>query len=297
LGGLKVDVKVVRHLFSESFSRWSDDDAQRMGAALAFYTILSMSPLVIFVVAVVSVVLSKASAQALLMQQVQSLVGASGRDAVAMMLANGQRHSHGVLSSLLGFATLLFGASGVFGELRAALNKIWKVKPPATVSLAALARERLFSFGMVVSVGFVLLVSLVASTALAVMTKYFSGVLPLPPVFWEVLNFLTSFTGVTALFALIFKYVPETRVKWCDVRMGALFTALLFVLGKMLLALYLGRTSPGSPYGAAGSVVVVVIWVYYSAQIFYFGAELTRAYAKLRQSPTRGTDLSSNVAA
>jgi membrane protein len=150
---------------------------------------------------------------------------------------------------------------------------------------------------MVVSVGFVLLVSLVASTVLAMMTKYFSGVLPLPPVFWGVLNFLTSFAGVTVLFALIFKYVPETKVKWCDVRMGALFTALLFEGGKILLALYLGRMSPGSPYGAAGSVVVVVIWVYYSAQIFYFGAELTRAYARWRQSPTQAPALSSDVAA
>jgi membrane protein len=253
--------------------------------------------LVIFVVAIVSLVLSRASAQALLMQQVQSLVGSSGRDAVAMMLANGQRHNHGIFSSILAFATLLFGASGVFGELRAALNKIWRVKPQAAVSLSALARNRLFSFGMVISVGFVLLVSLVASTVLAVVTKYFSGVLPLPPVFWEVLNFLISFAGVTALFALIFKYVPETKVNWSDVRMGALFTALLFVSGKMLLAFYLGRASPGSAYGAAGSVVVVVIWVYYSAQIFYFGAELTRAYATLRQKNALGGDYSSNVAA
>jgi membrane protein len=292
-----VDVGQIRRLFSESFSRWSDDDAQRMGAALAFYTILSMSPLVIFVVAIVAVVLSQASAQALLMEQVQSLIGTSGKDAVAMMLANGQQHSHGIVSSILGFATLLFGASGVFGELRSALNKIWKVKPRTGVSVGILVRERLFSFGMVVSVGFILLVSLVASTALAVMTKYFSGLLPLPPIFWEVLNFLTSFAGITALFALIFKYVPETKIAWRDVRMGAVFTALLFVLGKMLLALYLGRTSPGSPYGAAGSLVVVVIWVYYSAQIFYFGAELTRAYARSRQNPARGGEFATNVAA
>jgi membrane protein len=292
-----VDLKTVRHLFGESFTRWTDDDAQRMGAALAFYTILSMSPLVIFVVAIVSLVLSQASAKALLMQQVQSLIGSSGRDAVVMMLANGQRHHHGILSSVLGFATLLFGASAVFGELRAALNKIWRVKPEPAVSLSVLARDRLFSFGMVISVGFVLLVSLVASTILAAITKYFTGVLPLPPVFWVVLNFLISFVGVAALFALIFKYVPETKVKWSDVRMGALFTALLFVLGKMLLAFYLGRASPGSAYGAAGSVVVVVIWVYYSAQIFYFGAELTRAYAASRQKNALGGDYSSNVAA
>jgi membrane protein len=292
-----VDVKKVSHLFSESFTKWNDDDAQRLGAALAFYTILSMSPLVIFVIAIVSLVFSRSSAQALLMAQVQSLIGASGRDAIAMMLANSQRHGHGLFSSIMGFLTLIFGASGVFGELRSALNKIWKAKPQAASSLTIMARERLFSFGMVVSVGFVLLVSLIGSTALAAMTKYFSDVLPLPAIFWEVLNFLVSFAGVTVLFALILKYVPETKVEWEEVRVGALFTALLFVLGKLLLALYLGRTSPGSPYGAAGSLVVVVIWVYYSAQIFYFGAELTRVYAMSRRSAARGEDYQAGVAA
>ena len=144
LGGHKVDVRTARHLFSESFDRWSDDDAQRMGAALAFYTILSMSPLVIFIVAIVSLVLSKSSAQALLMNQMQSLVGASGKDAVAIMLANGQRHHHGLLSSILGFATLLFGASGVFGELRSALNRIWRAKPQPAVNVKVLSRNVCF---------------------------------------------------------------------------------------------------------------------------------------------------------
>jgi membrane protein len=292
-----VKLKAIGHLFSESFTKWNEDDAQRMGAALAFYTILSMSPLVIFVIAIVSLVFTRSSAQALLMAQVQSLIGASGRDAIAMMLANSQRHGHGLFSSLLGFCTLIFGASGVFGELRSALNKLWEAKPQAASSLMMLARERLFSFGMVVSVGFVLLVSLIGSTILAATTKYFSGVLPLPAIFWELLNFLVSFAGVTVLFALILKYVPETKVEWADARVGAVFTALLFVLGKMLLALYLGRTSPGSPYGAAGSVVVVVVWVYYSAQIFYFGAELTHVYAMHRRTAARGNEYRPGVAA
>ena len=202
-GGHKVNLKTIGHLFSESFTKWDDDDAQRMGAALAFYTVLSMSPLVIFVISIVSLVLSRSSAQSLLMAQVQSLIGSSGRDAIAMMLANSQRHGQGLFSSLLGFITLIFGASGVFGELRSALNKIWKTKPKAASSLTVMARERLFAFGMVVSVGFVLLVSLIGSTVLAATTKYFSGVLPFPAIFWEALNFLVSFAGVTVLFALI----------------------------------------------------------------------------------------------
>jgi membrane protein len=291
-----MNFKTIRSLFTESFSRWNDDNAQRLGAALAFYTVLSMSPLVIFVIAIVSLVFSRSSAQGLLLAQVQSLVGTSGRDAVALMLANGQHHATGLFSSLLGFVTLIFGASGVFGELRAALNKIWRVTPQATSSLTTLARERLFSFGMVISVGFVLLVSLVASTALAAVTKFFSGVLPLPAAFWVIVNFVVSFAAVTVLFGLILKYVPETKVEWSDVRVGALFTALLFTIGKLLLAFYLGRMSPGSPYGAAGSLVVVVIWVYYSAQIFYFGAELTHVYA-LSRPQVKGSGYQADVAA
>ena len=292
-----MNFKNLRSLLTQSFANWNDDNAQRLGAALSFYTILSMSPLVVFVVAITSLAFSKASAQNFLLAQVQSLVGSSGRDAVAMMLASGQKHMHGIVSSLLGFLTLVFGASGVFGELRSALNMIWKVKPQAASELATIARERLFAFGMVVSVGFVLLVSLVASTALTAVTKFFAGLLPLPGIFWEGLNFVISFAGVTVLFALILKYVPETKIAWSDVRPGAVFTALLFTFGKLLLALYLGRMSPGSPYGAAGSLVVVVIWVYYSAQIFYFGAELTHVHALSKPRTAQGQNYKSDVAA
>ena len=177
------------------------------------------------------------------------------------------------------------------------LNMIWKATPRPGSSLMAMVRARLFSFGMVISVGFVLLVSLVASTGLAIITKFFSGLLPFPGIFWELLNFVVSFAGVTLLFGLILKYVPETKVEWKDVRVGAIFTALLFTLGKLMLALYLGRASPGSPYGAAGSLVVVVIWVYYSAQIFYFGAELTHVYALSRASAGKSSPYQADVAA
>jgi membrane protein len=290
-------LKSVRSLLTESFSNWNRDNAPRLGAALAFYTILSISPLVIFVVAIVSLVFSRASAQGLLLAQVHSLLGTSGRDAVQAMLASGRQHSTGVFSTILGLVTLVFGASGVFGELRSALNMIWKVEPQSGSGLVAAARERLFSFGMVISVGFILLVSLVASAGLAAMTKFFSGLVPIAGVFWEVLNFVVSFAGVTVLFALILKYVPETKIDWKDVRMGATLTALLFTLGKFLLALYLGKTSPGSAYGAAGSLVVMVIWVYYSAQIFFFGAELTHVYALSRREALRDDDHQADVAA
>jgi membrane protein len=250
------------------------------------------------VVAIVSLVFSRSGAQALLLAQVQSLIGASGKDVVQTMLASGQKPFSGILSTILGVITLIFGASAVFTELRAALNAIWKVEPAKTGSgLWAIARERLFSFGMVVSVGFILLVSLLLSAGLAAVTKFFGGLLPIAKGFWEVLNFIVSFLAITILFALIFKYVPGTKIAWRDVRLGAVMTSLLFTVGKLLLALYLGKTSPGSAYGAAGSLVVMVIWVYYSAQIFYFGAEITHTLALSREERTQDDNVSADVAA
>jgi membrane protein len=191
-------MKTIRDLLTQSFSMWNQDSGPRLGASLAFYTILSISPLVILVVAIVSLVFSRSSAQSLLLAQVQSLIGAGGKDAVQTMLASGQKPSNGIVSSVLGVLTLVFGASAVFTELRAALNAIWKVEPAKTGSgLWAIARERLFSFGMVISVGFILLVSLLASAGLAAMTKFFSGLLPIAGVFWQVLNFIVSFLAVT----------------------------------------------------------------------------------------------------
>jgi membrane protein len=278
-----MNVNLLLALLKRSYADWNEDNAPRLGAALAFYTILSISPLVILVVAIVSLVLGRSSAQSHLLDQVQSLVGMDGRNAVQSMLASGQKASSGIVATLIGLGTLLFGASGVFGELRSALNTIWEAKPPATPGVWGMLRERLFSFGMVFSVGFVLLVSLVASTVLAAVGKFFSGVLPIPALLLTAINFGVSFLGIAVLFALILKYVPETEVEWSDVRWGATATALMFTIGKTLLGLYLGEASPGSSYGAAGSLVAMVIWVYCSAQIFFFGAEFTHAHALARR--------------
>ncbi len=269
-------------MFRRSFSDWNEDNAPRLGAALAFYTILSISPMVILVVAIVSLVFDRSHAQEHLLSQVQALVGPDGRNAVQSMLASGQKASSGIFATVIGLVTLIFGASGVFGELRSALNTIWDAKPEKTAGLWGLLRERIFSFGMVISVGFVLLVSLLASAGLAAMTKFFGGLLPIPPFVLGLINFLLSFAGIAVLFAFILKYVPETKVEWSDVRVGATATALMFTIGKSLLGLYLGKASPGSAYGAAGSLVVMVIWVYYSAQIFFFGAEFTHVHALSR---------------
>lgn len=275
----RINLKDLVSLFKVSFQNWNKHNAPRLGAALAFYTIVSISPLVILAVAIVSFAFSQSTAQGHLLDEVQSLVGYQGRVSVQNLLEHGQKLSSGLISTIVGVATLFVGASGVFQELRSDLNEIWEVEPQATAGWRGMLRERVFSFGLVLSVGFVLLVSLLVSAGLAAVSKFVSGLLPLPAIVFQILNFLVSLGGVFLLFAAILKYVPACRVDWRDVRVGAAVTAILFVIGKTLLGIYLGRSTTASSYGAAGSLVVLVIWVYYSAQIFYFGAEYTHAHA------------------
>jgi membrane protein len=283
--------KELISIFTTTFASWNKHEAPRLGAALAFYTILSLSPLVIIVVAVGGLIFSRSTAETHILSQVQAMIGPDGGKAVESMLANAQKPAAGIIGTTVGLLSLLFGASGVFTELRSALNLIWEVKPEETSGIVALLRERFFSFGMVLSIGFLLLVSLVLSTVLAAIGKFFGGLLPVPAGVLEVVNFLLSYIGVATLFGLIFRFVPEAKVRWDNVWLGACVTAILFTIGKTLIGLYLGKSSVGSTYGAAGSVIVVIVWVYYSAQIFFFGAEFTHAYAE-RQLPAAPADAS-----
>lgn len=267
-------------MLKDTYDCWDKHEAPRLGAALAFYTVLSISPLVIFVVKLVSLVIDKTQAQSHVIGQVQAMVGPQGAEAIQSLLQNAQKPSTGWAATAIGLLTLLFGASGVFTELRSALNKIWGVDANISAGVWGLLRERFFSFGMVLSIGFLLLVSLLFSAGLAAAGKFFGGLLPVPAWILSAINFLVSFVGIAVLFALIFKFVPETKVRWRDVRLGAVITALLFTIGKLLIGLYIGKASVGSPYGAAGSLIVVTIWVYYSAQIFFFGAEFTHIFAE-----------------
>jgi membrane protein len=271
-------------ILKTTFTAWNRHEAPRLGAALAFYTILSLSPLVILVVALAGLIFSRSAAQAHILSQVQGLIGPIGGKVVESMLANSQKPAAGILGTIVGLLSLLFGASGVFAELRSALNLIWEVKPEETSGIVGLLRERFFSFGMVLSIGFLLLVSLVLSTALAAVGKFFGGLLPIPSTALALFNFLISYVGVAVLFGLIFRFVPEAKVRWQNIWLGALVTAMFFTIGKTLIGLYLGKSSVGSTYGAAGSVIVVIVWVYYSAQIFFFGAEFTHAYAEHQMS-------------
>ncbi|GAC1661504.1 MAG: YihY/virulence factor BrkB family protein [Candidatus Dormibacteraceae bacterium] len=267
----------------ETFWAWSEHEAPTRGAALSFYTLLSVAPLVILVVAIASVVFGHSAVQSEFIAQVRSFMGAEAAQAIARVIERGHT-PNGVFASVLGVITLLFGASGAFSELHSALNKIWNVQPQAGSGVASLIRSQLLSFGMVLGVGFLLLVSLVITTALAVVGRFFGEILPLPEPVLHTLNFAISFAAIAALFALIFKYVPDARIRWRDVWEGALATALLFTIGKSLIGLYLGKAAVGSAYGAAGSLIVVIVWIYYSAMIFFFGAEFAHVRASERQT-------------
>jgi membrane protein len=275
-----MNFKGLKTLFSCAYDDWNKHNAPRMGAALAFYTIASISPLVILVLGIVSLVFNKNAAEAHLLDDVQSLIGPQAREAIRTVLVNGHKSFSGsIFSTVAGVVVLFLGASGVFQELRSGLNNIWGADAKVMAGIWGMLRERVLSFGMVLSLGFVLLVSLLISAALSAIGTYFSGLLPIPPWLLETLNFVISFAGIALLFAAILKFVPAAAVDWRDVRVGAVVTALLFTLGKWALGIYLGKASPGSAFGAAGSLVVLVSWVYYSAQIFYFGAEFTHVHA------------------
>lgn len=279
---MKVRWRDVKSLLAESFDRWNKHNATRLGASLAFYSLLSLAPLLLVVVSVVGLVFGHSAAQRQTMQQVQALVGPAAGKAVGAFLEGSRNTTHGVVATIIGLATLLFSASGVVIELRAALNLIWDVPTPDLSGLQMITsfiRERLFSFAIVMGIGFLLVISLALSTwitALGVLSASVSG---LEAALLHVLNALISFVVIAVLFGAIYKVMPDVHIEWRDVILGGAVTSLLFTVGKLLLGFYLGRASYSSMYGAAGSVVVLIAWVYYSGQIFFLGAEFTRSFA------------------
>jgi membrane protein len=271
-----LDAKGLWSLARRAAQGWSDDAAPSMGAALAFYTLLSLAPLLLVVLGVAGLFYGRDEAQLLLVQQIAGLLGESAAAGIELILENAGAPGDGILPALIGIATVIFGATTVFGELRSDLNRIWRVGTRKAGGLADLLRTRLLSFGMVVTVGFLLLVSLAASAALSALGDYwFAGSQALV----RLLEFAVSFVATTGLFAMIYKVLPGTRIAWSDVWVGAAVTSLLFWVGKYLIGLYIGRSTIGSAFGAAGTLVVLIVWVYYSAQIFFLGAEFTREYA------------------
>jgi membrane protein len=274
-----MNVQCMPEVIKKTFAAWVEDRAPRLGAALAFYSAFSIAPLVVLVIAVASMFFHE-GAQNAIVDEIRSTLGTAVGDAIDSMIRSAQESGSTTLATVLGVAVLLFGASGVFGELQDALNTIWKVQPKPNRGWLGILRDRFLSFTMVLGTGFLLLVSLVISAALAGVGKFLTGALPGGVVLWQVVNVVVSFGFVTLVFALIFKMVPDVKIAWKDVWLGALVTAALFTLGKQLLGLYLGWSGTASAYGAAGSLAVLLLWVYYSAQILLFGAEFTRVYAQ-----------------
>ena len=272
------------HLLKLTAARWSARNAPRLGASLAYYALLSLAPLLVLLVAICGLVF-KQSAEQQLVQQITAVAGYSSANTVQLLLENAHR-SNGALATVIALATLLFGASGVFVELRDSLNWIWDAPPQPSITWRSFLLQRLASFVMVLALGLWLLLSLAATAALTFLTNFFAGVVPLHfAVTGEITNFFVSLAGMAVLFALVFKFVPDVPIDWRDVGVGAMVTAVLFSAGKSLLGLYLGTAGVGSAYGAAGSLVALVVWVYYSAQIFFFGAVFTRVYADRLGSP------------
>jgi membrane protein len=266
-------------LAKETVTRWTEDKASALAAALAYYSLFSLAPLVLIAVAVAGLVFGHQAAEGQLYTQLAGLIGDAGAKAVQTIVANMHQQGGGVLATIVGIATLLFGASGVFVQLQDSMNTIWKARPPTTNGIVEFLRVRLVSFSMVLGIGFLLLVSLVLSAILAAIGDYLGLFLPGGAAVGQALNATVSLVVVTVLFAMIYKLLPDTPVAWRDVWVGALLTSFLFTVGKFAIGVYLGKASVASSYGAAGSVVILLLWVYYSSLILYLGAEFTHVYS------------------
>jgi membrane protein len=270
-------------LLTATFSDWYEDRAQRMGAALAYYTIFALAPGLVIVISVAGLLLGR-GAESQIIGHIRQLIGEQGASAIEATIRSARTQTLGAAGTVLALVPLVFGLWGVFGELQDGLNTIWGVTTKPGRRGIDIVRERFGSFAMVVGIGFLLLVSLALSAWLVAVGTYFADVLPAPAAVLEALNFVISFAMITGLFALIFKLLPDVSIAWRDVWLGAAVTSLLFTVGKFLIGLYLGKSTVASAYGAAGSLVVVVVWVYYSAQILLFGAEFTKVWTRRRGS-------------
>jgi len=281
----------VVSLVKKTIGEASEDKIPRLAASLSYYTVLSLSPLLAVAIAVAGLIFGEEAARGQIASELQSVFGLQAGEAIQAIVANAHHRNSSIFSAVVGGVVLLLGASGVFGELQDSLNTIWEVAPRPNRGFKGLLLDRFFSFTMVLGVAFLLLVSLLISAALAAAGKWFSGSVAGGEAIWHAVNFAVSLAIIAALFALLFKVVPDATIAWKDVWIGAVVTALLFVLGKFLIGLYVGKTGVATPFGAAGSLMVIVVWVYYSAHIVFLGAEFTQVYARACGShikPARG---------
>jgi membrane protein len=267
-------------LLKQTASEWMEDDAPTLGAALAYYTVFSLAPLMTIAIAMAGFFFGKEAAQGQIFDELRVLLGEEGGKAVEEMVQSANAHpTAGVVATIISVVMLLVGASGVFGQLQASLNTIWGVKPKPGRGLLGIIQDRLLSFGFTLVVGFLLLVSLLLTAGIALVADWVGGLMPGSETIAQMLNILFSLAMIALLFAMIFKFLPDAKIAWRDVWIGAFLTAVLFTIGKFALGIYLGKSGVVSSYGAAGSLIVLLLWVYYSSQILFFGAEFTQVYA------------------
>ncbi len=269
----------IFRLLKQAYNSWSEDNCLRLSAALAYYSIFSIAPLLIIAISIAGLVFGAQAAQGQIEEQMKGYVGAQAAQAVQTMVQSAWKPSQSWTAGIIGVVTLLVGASGVFGQLKDSLNTIWHVKQKPGGGVKGFLRERFLTFGMVFAIGFLLLVSLMLSTGLSAADGFFGRILHMPPIVWTAITSAVSLAVVVVLFATLFKVLPDAQIQWRDVWVGSAVTALLFEAGKLGLSWYLGRASTASSYGAAGSVVLLLLWVYYASVILFFGAEFTKVYA------------------
>jgi membrane protein len=276
-------LRKIFNLLKLTYQEWQEDDASQLAAALAYYTTFSLAPILVIAIAIAGRIWRQAAIKAQVLNEIQGLVGKQGADLVASLINNASNPSTGTLAAVIGTVSLIFGALGVFNQLHNTLNIIWEVEAKETQgfinSIKELVIARLLSLTMVLGIGFLLLVSLVLSAGVSAVQGFVSSNFFFPPLLLQIINLLVSIGLITVFFALIYKFLPDAEVAWQDVWLGAAVTSMLFSLGKLGLGLYLGNRAFSSTFGAAGSLVLILVWIYYSAQILFFGAEFTQVYA------------------
>jgi membrane protein len=276
-------LEAVKRLGAGTIKNYSDDNVAQLAAALSYYTAFALAPLLIIVIAVVGFFFKSEAATGEIFQQIRGFIGDQGAATIQQLVKHVSEHENaGGIAAIVSIITLFFGATGVFTEIQQSLNKIFKAKPKQKSGFLKLVKDRFLSFAMVLGIGFLLLVSLILTAALTATVTYFNHLLPGTAFLWQAANFIVSFAVVVAPFGLMFKVLPDAEVSWKQAWIGSTLTAFLFTIGKTLIAIYLGKSTAASAYGAAGSLAVILIWVYYAAQILYIGAEFTYVYATSR---------------
>ena len=274
----------IWQLIQRTYSKWNEDHAPGLGAALSYYTLFSLAPLLMIVIAIAGLAFGQEAAQDQIIGQIQGLVGEESAKAIQSMIEAARKPAAGILATVIATVMLLVGATGVFAQLQESLNIIWKVKPKRGEGIVKMLKNRFISLMAVLGTGFLLLISLAISAGLSAIGATLEHLLPGPEFLLQILDFFISLAVVTLLFAMIYKLLPDTPIRWGDVWIGASITSLLFTIGKFFIGLYLGKSNIGLAYGTAGSLIVILIWVYYASQIFLFGAEFTAAYAESRET-------------